>query len=137
MKIKLIIVGILSLNVSLATDYFSVIHANFSKGILAPEIAHPKCLDDDPRLTISELKAKIAASGDVTGACTEAITDMSDLFKNNYTFNQDISNWDTSNVTDMSMMFLDANAFNQPIGNWDTSSVVNMSGMLYRTYAFN
>ena len=61
--------------------------------------------------------------------CTSKVTNMSNLFKNNKTFNSDISKWDTSNVTNMSAMFESAISFNQPIGDWDTSKVTNMSDM--------
>ena len=40
-------------------------------------------------------------------------TDLSALFKNNSTFNGNISHWDTRNVTTMKLMFRDASAFNQ------------------------
>ena len=36
---------------------------------------------------------------------TSLVTDMSGLFSNKYSFNQDISGWDVSKVTDMSNMF--------------------------------
>eukprot|EP00420_Gonyaulax_spinifera_P033312 CAMPEP_0197874544 /NCGR_PEP_ID=MMETSP1439-20131203/4035_1 /TAXON_ID=66791 /ORGANISM="Gonyaulax spinifera, Strain CCMP409" /LENGTH=107 /DNA_ID=CAMNT_0043493675 /DNA_START=50 /DNA_END=370 /DNA_ORIENTATION=+ len=52
---------------------------------------------------------------------TSAILNMSALFWDMKTFNEDISNWDTSNVADMSHMFYRADAFNQDIGKWDTS----------------
>ena len=47
---------------------------------------------------------------------TKNITDMSELFKNKETFNEDISGWNTSNVTNMSYMFY-AKVFNQPLNN--------------------
>ena len=68
---------------------------------------------------------------------TTRVTEFNQLFYNNHTFNQDISNWDASNVTDMSYMFYWALAFNQPLNNWDTSKVTNMSAMFNSAYAFN
>ena len=68
---------------------------------------------------------------------TTLMTDMSGLFSDVNTFNQNIASWDTSNVTNMSSMFDDAFVFNQNIGSWDTSSVTNMAFMFYYAYAFN
>ena len=70
-------------------------------------------------------------------SCTSDITNMSNLFGNNPTFNGDISHWDTSSVTDMSGMFSSALAFNRDISSWDTSSVTNMSSMFNQASAFN
>jgi len=57
------------------------------------------------------------------------VTDMSHLFDDADSFNQDIGNWDVSGVTDMSYMFVDASSFNQDIGNWDVSGVTDMNVM--------
>nr|WP_287422408.1 BspA family leucine-rich repeat surface protein [Candidatus Brachybacter algidus] len=45
--------------------------------------------------------------------------------------------WNTSNVTDMSAMFYNATSFNQDIGGWNTSNVINMNYMFYEATAFN
>jgi len=44
--------------------------------------------------------------------CTSGITDMSDLFRDDNSFNQDISTWDVSSVEDMGGMFYAAESFN-------------------------
>ena len=54
---------------------------------------------------------------------------MTSLFRDNNSFNSDISFWDTSNVTDMRLLFAGAKSFNQDIGNWNVSKVEDMSGM--------
>lgn len=68
---------------------------------------------------------------------TSLITNMSLLFSDQQTFNDDISQWNTSNVTNMSAMFSGALAFNQPIGVWNTSNVTNMSSMFSGASNFN
>ena len=85
---------------------------------------------------ITILNGMIAAQDDITTVVTSKITDMSNLFHNNTTFNQDISSWDVSKVTDMNQMFAGATAFNQDISSWDVSSVTNMYQM-FDASAFN
>ena len=78
-----------------------------------------------------------ATYGNIKNWDTSAVTDMSRLFLEKTTFNDDISGWDVSNVTNMSFMFYDAQAFNQPIGDWDVSNVTNMYYTFTGAYAFN
>ncbi len=68
---------------------------------------------------------------------TSAITDMKNLFKDDSTFNGDITQWNTSNVENMHSMFWGASVFNQNIGNWDTGEVTDMGGMFWRASIFN
>ena len=68
------------------------------------------------------------------------VTDMSEMFSDAITFNQDISAWDVSSVTDMEGMFEAAEVFNQDLNTWDVSSVTTMSNMFGSTptgMAFN
>ena len=58
---------------------------------------------------------------------------MSELFKYQNTFNDDIGNWDTNSVTDMNKIFYDANAFNEDISLWKTSSATRMDYMFLAT----
>ena len=85
---------------------------------------------DDPNNAISQY-------GEFNTWDVSAITDMSKLFKNYDTFNEQISNWDTSNVTNMEEMFSGAESFNRNIGDWDTSNVETMGFMFYRADEFN
>ena len=65
------------------------------------------------------------------------VTDMSNMFYQASSINQDLSEWDVSSVTNMSGMFIGALAFNQDLSVWDVSSVANMSGMFSKARAFN
>lgn len=60
-----------------------------------------------------------------------SVTDMSNLFAQKDTFNEDISSWDVPNVTDMRYMFFEAEAFNQDIGAWNVSNVADMKYMFF------
>ncbi len=69
--------------------------------------------------------------------CTSGIEDMSLLFSNETTFNEDISHWDMSSVKNMGAMFNQAEAFNQDIGDWDVSSVTRMVQLFEGATSFN
>ncbi|RUA33665.1 MAG: hypothetical protein DSY77_09125 [Bacteroidetes bacterium] len=65
------------------------------------------------------------------------VTDMSRMFYNAKSLNQDISHWDVSNVTNLSDVFHGASSFNQDLSNWDISNVTKMTRMFANTAAFN
>ena len=68
--------------------------------------------------------------------CTSLVTDMSGLFYQKSTFNEDISGWDVSKVTNMAGMFAET-TFNQDISGWNVASVTVIHGMFYGASAFN
>ena len=76
--------------------------------------------------------AKTAGTPDMS-----VVTDMSFMFNNARSFNQDIGSWDVSQVTDMNSMFFNARSFNQDIGSWDVSQVTDMGSMFNNARSFN
>jgi hypothetical protein len=68
---------------------------------------------------------------------TSGVTDMSTLFMQKKTFNDNIERWDVSKVTTMQNMFSSAEMFNQPINRWDIQSVKNLSYMFSSNQRFN
>ena len=75
-------------------------------------------------------------SYDLSKVCTSFVTNMTNYFNSEFSFNQDISSWDTSNVLSMEGMFSWI-GFNQDISYWDTSSVQSFYLMFYGAPSFN
>ena len=65
------------------------------------------------------------------------IKNLSRLFMDNTTFNENISGWNVSKVTNMESMFEKAISFNQPLNNWNVSNVRNMKSMFEGAASFN
>ena len=65
------------------------------------------------------------------------VTRMDGMFRTATAFNQDISMWNVSNVTRMNKMFYNATSFNQPLNSWNVSNVTNMDNMFNEATAFN
>ena len=66
-----------------------------------------------------------------------SVTDMSYMFSNATSFNQDIGRWNVSNVENMESMFNNATSFNQDIGRWNVSNVENMESMFNNATSFD
>jgi surface protein len=58
-----------------------------------------------------------------------SVTNMSELFKNQKMFNDDITRWDVSNVTDMSYMFYNAIGFDQNLRMWKVTNVTKSNSI--------
>jgi len=65
------------------------------------------------------------------------ITNMSNLFKNCYDFNEPLDQWNVSNVTTMDGMFFNCKRFNQPLNTWNVSNVIDMEEMFSNCKNFN
>ncbi len=72
---------------------------------------------------------------------TSKVANMAQMFQGATAYNQPLNNWNTSAVTSMQLMFAglidQPNSFNQSIGDWDTGKVTNMASMFYNATAFN
>ena len=65
--------------------------------------------------------------------CVGNVKDMSWLFSDIDTFNENISDWNTSSVTDMNFMFRSASSFDGDVSNFDTSSAVSYTHLTLPT----
>jgi surface protein len=88
-------------------------------------------------LWVSSPESTEATYGHISGWDVSLITDMSYLFQNKTTFNDNIGDWDVSSVTGMWNMFQNAHSFNQDISSWDISSATDISGMFADAHSFN
>ena len=79
-----------------------------------------KELEQGVNLWCRNKQEAIKKYGDINTWYTSKITDMSALFFNKQTFNDDISNWDVSNVEYMSCMFSYSGIldYNKPVFNY-------------------
>jgi len=88
-------------------------------------------------LWTSDNATALSTYGEINTWDVSLITDMSELFKDKATFNDDISSWDVSSVTDMEQMFKEASNFNGDISGWDVYSVTTMFQMFRQADNFN
>mgnify|MGYP001205702413 CR=1 FL=1 len=86
---------------------------------------------------IEDSESANSTYGHISTWDTSLVTDMTELFYYNQTFNDDISNWDVSSVTTTEKMFKFAESFDQDLSGWDVSNVVYMNEMFYYATDFN
>jgi surface protein len=65
------------------------------------------------------------------------VVDMSNLFKDKDTFNENIAGWNVGQVTDMSGMFQNAESFDQDLSHWNVRNDVSMDNMFNGAFEFN
>ena len=81
--------------------------------------------------------------GPISAWDVSAVTDMSELFRDDTVFNSDINAWDVSNTTNMGNMFFvhpnlnQATAYNQPMDAWQVGQVASFNQMFSGSTAFN
>jgi len=86
-------------------------------------------LRDAVKQWLNDASSAEATYGHISDWDTTEVTDMSKLFLDAHTFNENLNNWNVSNVTNMNAMFDNAYLFDQPLDNWDVGNVTNMSEM--------
>ena len=59
--------------------------------------------------------------GHISVRIVTSVTDMSDLFSRQTSFNDNIEQWDVRNVRDLSRMYFLATIFNQPLISWNVN----------------
>jgi surface protein len=64
---------------------------------------------------------------------TGIVSLFSGMFQGSSSFNQNIGGWNVSSATDMVNMFRDSISFDQDLSSWDVSNVVDMTNMLNNT----
>merc|ERR1712157_676796 len=65
------------------------------------------------------------------------VTDMSYLFSQFASFNQDLGSWNVAKVTTMYAMFYGATSFDRDLGKWNVAKVTDMIKMFYGAKSFN
>jgi len=88
-------------------------------------------------LWVDDNTTALETYGEINTWDVSLITDMSELFKDKTTFNDDIGEWNLSNVTKINYMFWNAVAFDRDISSWNVSSVAEMGHVFRNATNFN
>ena len=86
------------------------------------------------RSTANEAKEKY---GEMNTWDVSNVKDMSDLFRDRSSFNEDISRWDVGNVESMKGMFCDCSSFDANLSEWNVKNVKYMDKMFEDCHKFN
>ena len=117
-------------------------NADFTKKMFGSYILNKLSRSDrDIREAVNRWCSDPAAAeeryGHISKWDVSCVTNMAELFRNKWEFNEDIGAWDVSSVTTMEEMFYSAEEFNQPLAGWDVSKVENIKDMFSDATAFN
>ncbi len=133
-----------TLNFPQAGTYRVKINGNFTRIYFSNLGDKSKILDIENWGDIqwTSMNTAFAGANNLTISAIDApdlsqVTDMTRMFYEATSFNQDISNWDVSTVINMSDLFHGASSFNQDLSSWNVSNVTKMTRMFARTAAFN
>jgi surface protein len=124
------------------TNRFSFENNNIDEGVTFSTICNattyqPQSKDELIEAVYAWTMGDFLTYGNISDWDVSLITDMSHLFENKTSFNDDLSLWDVSSVTNMNHMFKNASNFNQNIGGWDVSNVFDMGAMFLGAANFN
>jgi surface protein len=111
-----------STNLPRKENYIYFLHKYLYSGVRSDDDIHAavNAWCEDP--VAAEIKY-----GHISGWDTSLVTNMSELFKDKTSFNDDISQWNVSNVTNMEAMFRGASRFNRSLEQWNVGNVTNMN----------
>jgi surface protein len=115
---------------------FPVEMQSIIKSYLYARIDSNDMIREAVKLWCSGRESTLIRYGHISYWDTRKVTDMSDLFRNQESFNDNINNWDVSNVTTMSNMFF-RKSYNQPLDRWNVGIGTNIFCMFGRASSFN
>ncbi|WGK69844.1 BspA family leucine-rich repeat surface protein [Candidatus Haliotispira prima] len=125
--------------VDAATGHTGKTKYDYTKPVTGNMTLYARWYTEQPadKAALKVLITTLGDTADLNHIDVRKVTDLSQLFKDQYTFNGDVSGWDVSNVKNMGEVFRSASAFSQLIGDWDVSGATNMYAMFSGATKFN